>query len=496
MPRKSTKTETEAVTKAISPLDQPERFKLGESGYLGLPTFGGVPQTELKRELNFPQSIQTFKQMQYHSAINSALTLFDNILDKAEWTVVPPKEATEAEKKQTEIIAQSMHDMEHSWSEFIKDALSANIFGFSVHEKVYRKRFKSNGSKYDDGVIAWKKLPIRSQESIAKFIFSEDGNDILGVQQNLSGLNDPYGRYTSKGSVINIPASKMLLFRTGKHKGDPFGKSPLRQAYLSWRYLQVLEELEAVSVQKDVSGVPILKIPPQYMSADASDAQKLIYEYYKSALRNLQQNSQSGFVLPSAYDPDTKQPLFELSLLSMDGKKAFDIDKIKAYYKNAIFTSLQCDLLILGQGNTGSFALAQFKNSVTASAAEALAKMICEVINRDLIKQTYELNGWDTSRMCSIDFDGLDTVDLETFSKFIQRVKSVGLLPRNLDVVNSALSIAGMDVLPENTTQEQLDELLGESTSRASDGLATAFEGTRTTAGSGDDNSSNMDNVA
>ena len=95
-----------------------------------------------------------------------------------------------------------------------------------------------------------------------------------------------------------------------------------------------------------------------------------------------------------------------------------------------------------------------------------------------------------------MDFDGLDTVDIEVMSKFIQRVKSVGLLPRTLDVVNSALSIAGMDVLPENTTQEQLDKLLGESTSRASDGLATAFEGTRTNAGLGDDNSSNMDNVA
>lgn len=49
-----------------------------------------------------------------------------------------------------------MKDMEQLWSEFIRDVLSSNIFGFSVHEKVYRKRYKSNGSLYDDGLVGWK----------------------------------------------------------------------------------------------------------------------------------------------------------------------------------------------------------------------------------------------------------------------------------------------------------------------------------------------------
>jgi phage gp29-like protein len=211
-------------------------------------------------------------------------------------------------------------------------------------------------------------------------------------------------------------------------------------------------------------------------------------------LRNLQQNSQSGFVLPSAYDPDTKQPLFELSLLSMDGKKAFDIDKIKAYYKNAIFTSLQCDLLILGQGNTGSFALAQFKNSVTASAAEALAKMICEVINRDLIKQTYDLNGWDTSRMCSIDFDGLDTVDLETFSKAVQRMGATGYLPKSIDVVNTVLNSLGIDQLPEGT---EIEDVLPEATTRSGEGMEQGLNsGTGNAVSENNASDMNADNAA
>ena len=75
------------VTKAVSPLDQPERFRLGEVGALALRVFNGVTQDELRRELNWPNSITTYKQMSDHSAINAPLTLFSNIIAKATWII-------------------------------------------------------------------------------------------------------------------------------------------------------------------------------------------------------------------------------------------------------------------------------------------------------------------------------------------------------------------------------------------------------------------------
>ena len=205
-----------------------ERFRLGEIGNLGLNIQYGVSNEEIKKELNFPGNINTYKQMSYHPTINSALTLFENLASNVKWSFVPLPDATEEEKRQCKIIEEMMHDMTHPWGEFISDVMSSVQFGFSVHEKVFRKRYKANGSLYDDGIIGWKKLPIRVQESISKFIFSEDGNEIIGVQQNLSAINDIYNRFSSRGNLINIPRSKFLLFRTGKHRGDPFGKSPLR----------------------------------------------------------------------------------------------------------------------------------------------------------------------------------------------------------------------------------------------------------------------------
>lgn len=484
-----------SLTKASNLQEKPDRFKLGESGYLGMSIFNGVSNDELKKELNFPHSIKTYKNMSYHSSINSALTLFDNIIGKATWQMVPPKNATEQEKKQCEIIDSMMADMEGTWAEFIRDILSMNLYGFSVHEKVYRKRLKANGSMYDDGLIGWKKLPIRAQETIEKFIFSDDGNDIVGVKQNLTLVYDNYNRFSKRTeNEVILPKSKILLFRAGKHRGDPYGKSPLRDAYLAWRFLTALEDLEATGVSKDLNGLPILMIPPQYLSEDASPSQKAIKAYYENAMRNLQMNQQSAMILPNAYDPETKQPLFKLELLSVDGKKAFDLNKIKDYYKNLIVTSLFSEVTSMGQSQVGSFALGSLKNTMTGVSAEAMVKVIAEVLNRDLIRQTYELNGWDVTRAGTLDFDNLDEVDLESVSKAFQRYSSTGLLELDREVLNSVRNSLGIDELPADEAPHT-DILTGNS-SRSGDGLATAGEGTAKAPSGQDTSSNNKENAA
>lgn len=481
------------VTKAVSPLDQPERFRLGEVGALALRVFNGVTQDELRRELNWPNSITTYKQMSDHSAINAPLTLFSNIIAKATWVYKPPENATEEEKNQVKIINQMMGDMEHSWGDFIQDVLSSNVFGFCVNEKVYRKRYKANGSMYDDGIIGWKKLPIRVQESISKFIFSEDGNDVIGVQQNLSAINDIYNRFSRKSNLINIPRSKFLLFRTGKHRGDPFGKSPLRDAYLAWRFLTQLEELEALGVAKDLNGIPVLRLPPQVLSADGSPENQDQRLYFENAIRNLQVGEQMGIILPALYDEQGKS-LYDIELLSTDGKKNFDLNKIKEYYRGLIFISLFADILLQGNANTGSFALGSIKNSLSGAYAERLISNIAEVIQNDLIRQTYEINSWPTDRMGKLDFDNLDNTDIESLSKYLQRVASVGLLEKDRAVLNAVRQGIGIDPLPEDL-EPQLD-LITPETSRASEGLATPFEGTRTSDGGQNDNDGNLDNAA
>lgn len=484
---------TTDLNKALLPYDQPERFKLGEIGSVGLRMFDGVSNEELKKELNHPHAVRTYKNMLYHSAVNAAVQLYEHLLGKLEWQFVPPKEATERELQITQYFNEMQHDMKVTWREVIKDALNCNIYGYSVLEKVYRRRTTASGSKYNDGIIAWSALRLRAPESIEKFIFSEDGLEIIGVKQNLSYVNDTLGRYTNRANEIVIPRNKFLLFRAGNHKGNPYGSSPLNRAYLSWRYLSALEELEAQMMAKDLQGMPVLSVPMRVMAQQTPDDIRQ-YQTWQNILRNIQQNSQSGLMIPSDVDPETKQPLYKMELLNANGNRTFDTSKIKAYYAKAILTALYADILIIGQEGGGSYSLAEQKSSLAIAAAEALALEICEVINHDLVRQTCELNGWDVTRAPSLEYKSIESTDLETFSKAIQRMTSVNAIEKDREILNIIRESLGAKPLPAD--MEPQEDLMGSGASKAGEGFKTPFEGTRTSQGEGNDNDGNLDNAA
>src|SRR5574343_575774 len=98
MPRAS-KVQAEDISKA-STLDQPERWKLGEIGSAGLNIFSGVTQEELKSDLNFPNSVNTYKLMTYSPAVNAPLSLKRAMLAKVNWKIKPVKDATAEEENQ------------------------------------------------------------------------------------------------------------------------------------------------------------------------------------------------------------------------------------------------------------------------------------------------------------------------------------------------------------------------------------------------------------
>jgi hypothetical protein len=475
------------LTKAASPMNQPQRFKMGDIGYSGVNLFNGVSYEDTLRELNWPSSAKTYKEMASHSAINSCLSLYSNIISKVRWRVVPPNDATPKEKEEAKFIESCLGDMDNSFRDFIGDALSSNIYGFSIHEKTFKIRRKSTGSLYDDGRIGLKKLGLLNQESISRFLPGESNNEIIGVEQ----INT--NSYGSTGTYNRLPLEKYIHIKVGRHRGDPFGKSPLRDAYLAWRYLTVIQEIEAAGVARDLQGLPVLEIPAQYMSADASPEQKLIYEGFKEVIRNIQNNTQSGIILPSATDPDTRAKLFSLTLLNGDGKKAFDTTKVKEFYQSQIYTALMADVLLLGQGSTGSFALGTLKNSLTGSCIESMLDNIVSEVNRDIIRQLYRLNGMDASRACRLDYQELQSSDLDSLSKMLQRAASTGLVEVDRQVLNVVRTAIGIDELPDDLPP-QMDILSG-NTSRSSDGMVTAGEGTSTSVSGKDTSSNNLDNA-
>lgn len=453
------------------------RLSMKEIGTVGLSELNGEISESIRKELMWPACINTYRKMYSDPLIYAAIQNMTNMIAKVNWYVEAPDNADSQMLKKTEFIKQCMGDMEHSWDGFIRNVLTMVIYGFQVTEKCFRRRNTRNGSKYSDNLIGWRKLAPRSQRTIKKWKFSEDGRELLGVFQDLSmvqgnryNLLKQSKEYTTDG--ILIERERFLLFNYNGRNGNPEGESPLAQCWQPWKFKTILEEQEAIGIARDLNGLPFMTIPAQYMSKDASPEDKEVYEYCQKIISRLQSNEQGGIILPSVFD-ERGNPLFKIELLGTKGNKQFDTDKSIKRYDDKILTALFSDILKLGQQTHGSFSLAGAKTNIVAVNIEARLREIAEVINQDLIKDTFRRNGWTDTDLPKVCFEDLDEEDLDMFSKMVQRISAVNMLPRSREIVSQIVKRAGFDGWEEflNMSDEEFEKFFTDNETGSGEGM-------------------------
>lgn len=475
------------------------RVKFSETGYLGLKEFDGIILEESRKALVWPRANRTFQEMSQDATIASALSLFEMMISRVKWSVVPPKDATEEELKQVRYLEQCMNDMDHSWFTFIKEVTSMFTYGYCVNEKVYRRRKREFGSRYDDGLVGIKKMPVRSQTTVKEWKFSDDGRDLLAVIQDTSLLNDGFRLANSQefAGEIEIPRKKFLLFRTDVSRDNPQGRSPLAKVWTAWKYRKQIEESEAVGITRGLGGIPDFRLPAKFMSPDATTEEKAVYEEVKRIGRNLQNNEQSCVVFPSLYD-DQGKPLFDWKLVGPPNASQYDTDKAIIRWDNKILQALFADILQMGNSKGGSFNLADSKSSIMQMAVESRLREIQDPLNNDLVPQLWSLNGWKLDRLPTFEFAQVKEEDLDIISKYLQRAGSQGLIQKTPENINKIAEWVG---LPDRiNSDEELDSYqstLTGFTSNAGEGMEEGMpSGTGSADGSsGDSSSRNSENT-
>lgn len=477
---------------------------MGETGFTGLLTLSGQVMEECSHELRWPEAINTYKRMAKDGAIAPALELVEMMIARVPWSVKIPEGYEEQLKDKANFVRQCINDMDQDFQSFIKQVVSYNRYGFSVHEKVFRYRLKEKGSKYNDGLIGVKKLPIRSQDSIERWYWKNNGRELAGCIQNvmLPGTESSNGWdfvSTSSNQTMEkkIPRKKFLLFRNNPLKDSPCGTSPLNGAWQAWKYKQAYQESEAIAVAQDSNGFKVLYIPPEYMTTDASEDKKEAFEEYKKILSNMHQAKQSGVILPLLIDQDGNK-MFELKFESITGQKSYDTNAIINRYTSEILTALFADFLSLGSNGSGSFSLAESKISVVEMAIQSKLDEIKSQLNHDLIKQLFELNGWDTDVMPFLDYGSVGTESLDELGKFIQRVSATGNLPKVPEVINWIMKAADIPYRVDlDLSTEDLTKILSPDTSASGSGMVEGLNnGTGSSDGSsGDSSTSNNENT-
>lgn len=412
-------------------------------GSLGQNKYAGIFTEEYDIKLRGRRGVEVYKEMaESDSVIGSMLFAVEMLLRQAKWYVEPAGN-TEADKKAAEFVEGCMHDMEDNWQDTISEIMSFLIYGWSYHEICYKRRAgksknKNLNSKYDDGLIGWRKLPIRPQDTLWQWNYDEN-DDLVGMTQ----MAPP------NFNLLTVPVDKALHFKTKSVKANPEGRSILRNCYRDWYFKRRMQEIEGVGVERDLAGLPVITPPEGVDIWNAAEPEMVAQlAMAQQLVQNVRRDALEGVVKPFGW---------EFELLNGGSRRQFEIGTIIERYDSRISMTILADFVLLGHQNTGSWALSSDKTEMFSMAIGTYMDIICNVFNTQGIPRLIDLNAehfkgiTDYPKMAHGD---IEKPDVSKFADMISKLVSSGVIMPTEELSKEVCRTVG---LPDSVAEESIE---------------------------------------
>ena len=386
-----------------------------EYGKTGLFRFDtGWIYEEFLRELQGRKGIEVYKEMSENDDIIGAILFATEMLMRQSKWSIQEAGTEQADLDAAEFVRTCMDDMEETWSDFISEVLSFLTYGWSYHEIVYKRRMgrsknPETNSKYTDGLIGWRKLPIRSQDTLWEWKYDEKDN-LIGLVQCAPPLYEQ----------VFIPIEKALHFKTKSRKGNPEGRSVLRNCYRNWYFKRRIQEIEGIGIERDLAGLPVLEAPEgvdiwsDEYAAELAKAERIV--------RSVRRDEREGIVLGNGW---------QFTLTSTGGRRQFDTNQIIERYDTRMAMTVLADFVLLGHQAVGSFALSSDKTELFGVALGAFLDLICEVFNNQAIPRLIDINGEHFAGITDypiLTHGDIETQDLGQLGEFVSKMVGIGAI--------------------------------------------------------------------
>lgn len=415
--------------------DLPKPKPFLEYGTTGLLRTRGVGYIfdEWSRDLQTSRQKQIYREMRDQDAVIGAMFFaLEMLLRTVKWTVQPG--SGKLGQQYAEFFEQCKDDMSHPFEDFVAEAVNMFAFGFSLFEVVCKRRLGPDGrkaSKFDDGLIGWRKFAPRAQETILYWMWDDEGG-LQGAVQ----LAAPDWR------TIVIPIQQLLLFRTTSNKQNPEGRSLLRNCYRSYVFKRRIEEIEVIGIERDLCGLPVVYTTQEGLEAmgGQAEAQKMV--------TNIRRDDQMGIILPQAFDED-KNPHVKLELLKTAGPRQADPSATIARYNHDILNTMLAGWIEFGQQPSGNRALHTSAKGIFYSAITAFLESVAAVLNRIAIPRLMALNRMDPEYAPKFVPGEVGDRDLDELASYVLKLSQSGLTFFDHDTANLLRKRGGLPDEPE-----------------------------------------------
>jgi hypothetical protein len=391
--------------------------------------------------------IKNIAEMIHNSPTIGALRLsLEMPIRDIDWQFVGPEGVDEETDPGLLILNDSMDAMSHSWNDHIIDALLFPFYGWSMFTITYQN---------DGGRMLWKKFKMLGHDTVHRWLFDPVDGGLAGVQQSPHLWPDP------------IPIERMLIYRFRKTKNDPEGESVLRPAYIPWYFTKHIQELEAIGVERNLAGMPVIT-PPAGADMTESDSESTDYGRAHAIVRNVRNDEQGGVVLPPpTAEGDHNSWHFEL-VTAGGMSKVIDTNMIISRYEKRMLMAALSQFLMLGMDNIGALATFEGATDFHAMLLNSVSDIIAETFSKFAIPRLLVLNGIDPDGYALIHSPAGD-IDLPGFADILAKAGTfLTWTPEDEVDLRSRMR------MPEKTVEE-LEELQEEERERNAE-IAAQFQ--------------------
>jgi hypothetical protein len=418
-------------------------------GWTGLKQHGGSLDDEFHRALKGERGKKLLREMADNDPIiGTIIQAVSTFVRQTEVLLRNDDESAEGAANR-DFVAECLDDMSASFDDTLSEIMRALIvFGFSYIEVVYKLRDGDNqdprrNSDYDDGKVGWRKWGPRPAETIHRWQFDGDG-----------GIKGAY-QIQQDGGEVFLPIEKCILFRTETINGNPEGRSLLRNSFTSYHYAKNLREIEAIGIERDMTGLPVLRVPPSIMVSATGTQEAAIRADLEKLGQQIRRDERAFMMLPAKeYGGQTTG--YDFELMSSPGTHSIDTDVVIRRYESRMAMPLLAEVMFLGVdgsqglgGKLGEVKLEMFERSITA-----LLERVAAPINDFAIPRLMRLNGkMDRVTYPRFSFGPVSRPRLAELGEFLQRVASASVVMPDRTLENYVREQAG---LPEAEEQEDV----------------------------------------
>ena len=388
-------------------------------GVSGLKQSHGVVMEDPLRQLQGRRGREVFKEMAYNDdVVGAVLMAITMLVRQVPWYEEPHDADDPASVQDAEFLHSVREDMSHSWTNFVAATMSMLPFGWAYFETIYKRRRgvvagqPGESSRYTDGKIGIRKLALRRQDTLERWVFDEDGG-LQGMVQMYEGVR--YG----------IPIDRALLFQFGSDKQNPEGTSALRNAWRSWFFKKRIQEIEAIGIERNMAGMAIGWMPATMLGPNATAQDRANAEAFQDLLTNIRMDEQASVLMPLAYDEHGNK-MYDLTLLKSGGEATYDTTGIVTRYDRAMASTMLADFILLGHEQAGSWALSSDKTELFGVALESILDDIASVLNRHWVPRLWAANGWQTNELPTLVHGKVEQKDIQQLANFIEVLARAG----------------------------------------------------------------------